>query len=105
MWRRADCKLTVVMEEDIDVDPGQFANDHPLVRMASECKSNQQMQGSLEIRRVSGSAIDMLRRNNYCYHWMVMDDRAYRLETDTVHVKAHVDFGDAKTTAALLSWN
>ena len=103
LLRRPNSKLTVVLEEEIDVEPGQLPNDHPLVRVANRCREEQQMRGLLEVRRASETAIDILRHNSYRYHWMVMDDRAYRLETDTVHVKAHVNFGDATTTTALVA--
>ncbi len=69
--------------------------------MASGLKDKGNLHGLLEIRQASRDAIDFLRSRNYCHHWMVMDERAYRLETDTEQVKAHVNFGDSITVGAL----
>lgn len=98
---RPDCKLSVVIQEEIDVSHGQSVADHPLARMASGLKDKGNLHGLLEIRQASRDAIDFLRGRNYCHHWMVMDQRAYRLETDTEQVKAHVNFGDSITVGAL----
>ena len=96
-------KLTVVIEQEIDVEPGQSATDHPLARMASQLKTEGKMQGLLEIRKAPKAAIEFLRMKKYCHHWMLMDERAYRLETDTEEVKAHVNFGDSATAGALVA--
>ena len=100
---RANCKLSVIVEEEIDVEPGQPVADHPLARMASALKTRGEMRGRFEVRQASRTAIDFLRRKDYCHHWMVMDRRAYRLETDTEQVKAHVNFGDSTTAGALVT--
>lgn len=103
LLRRVNSRLSIVIENKIDVEPTQTVADHPLARMASELKERGELRGRLEVRQASGNAIDFLRNKDYCHHWMVMDHRAYRLETDTEQVKAHVNFGDLATAGALVT--
>ena len=94
------CRMRVVLEDTIDA-PSDDPNQHPLVRIASEFKEPD--HGFLDIRMANPSSTAFLKEQGYLHHWMVMDDHAYRLETDTGAVKAHVNFNDENAAEALSS--
>lgn len=94
-------ELTVVLEHELDIKPHETIKDHPVIHVASEAKQTDRLGGKLEIRRASEEATNFLRKKDYSNHWMLMDDEAYRLETNTEQAGAHVNFSDAKTTKAL----
>ena len=93
--------ISIVLECPIDVDPDQSVSDHPMVQTASELRQEGKLRGLLEIRQADQDAIDFLTTHNFLYHWMVMDETAFRLETDIEHTKAHANFGDFKMAATL----
>ena len=93
--------INIVLERPIDVDSDQSADDHPIVRTASELKQEGRLRGTLEIRQANQDALDFLRTHNFLYHWMVMDETAFRLETDIAHTQAHANFGDFNMAATL----
>ena len=96
---RPDRELTVVVEHGLDLEPDETTEDHPLVR-AIRRKQNQ-LQGTIEIRRASQPDVKYLRDKNFSNHWMIMDDHAYRLETNLEKAGAHVNFADRETAGAL----
>ena len=93
--------LRIVLQDELDLHEGQTPADHPLVVAAQELQENRGLRGSLEIRQASKAAMDYLTENNYRNHWMIMDEHAYRLETNTEKAGAHVNFADPRTAGAL----
>lgn len=93
--------LQIVLEHDIDVDEGAAWAAHPLVRIKDRLEKEGRLTGHLEIRQASEESLAHLRRFNFLNHWMVMDDSAYRLETDARKATAHVNFGDAEMAGML----
>ena len=96
------CQVRIVLAEHIDA-PNHDPNQHPLVEIANSVEGRGQMKGRLDIRMACRDSTAFLKENRYLHHWMVMDDHAYRLETDTGAVKAHVNFNDGKAADALTS--
>ena len=96
-------KLTAIVGAGLDVDEGQSADEHPLVSAAREVQKQGQLRGVLDIRQAPPHALDALRKADYDHHWMTMDADAYRLETDTKRIRAHVNFGDSVMTGRLVT--
>lgn len=96
LQRRAD--LSIVLEGEID---GGNVKEHPLIRNALKWRDEGSMKGVLDIRQADQASIDFLNDRDFNHHWMVMDERAYRLEADTGDVKAHVNFGNRVVAKAL----
>ena len=93
--------LRIVLESHIDLMEGQGIEDHPMIDMAYELWTAGRMGGAFRVRRADEDNVEFLRREKFCHHMMIIDERAYRLETDTEKFKAHVNFGNAKTTGKL----
>ena len=98
---KPDSRITVVLEGDIDVDEGQSVRDHPLVSSILSQIDSGELKGAFEVRKLGERRLRWLRRKGICHHLMVMDEQAYRLETDTSSMKAHVNFGDVKNARML----
>lgn len=98
------CRMYIVLEDPIDA-PNHDPDRHPLVTIANELKERRHlhMDSLLDIRMADSKSTAFLEKHGYLHHWMVMDDHAYRLETDTGTVKAHVNFNDEKAADALTS--
>ena len=93
-------KVVVVLQAEMDAEDGQ-AVKHPLVRSALELQRGGGLTGALAVFRATDRSMDWLREAELQYHWMTMDDRAYRLETEIEKAKALVNFGKPKTVASL----
>ena len=93
--------VQIVLEHDIDVDDGVVWAEHPLIQIRDRLEKEGRLTGQLEVRQASEESLTHLRRFNFLNHWMVMDDRAYRLETDARKATAHVNFGDAEMAGML----
>ena len=89
---KEDTALSVISENDIDV-PGP-SQDHPFIQEVTSAKERGDIQGSLKVYRESEEHKTILREANFSYHWMVMDEQAYRLEKDKDKATAFVNFGD-----------
>lgn len=98
---RPSSTMTIVLEKNIDVDEGQSAEDHPLVSSIKNLKESGRLKGRFEVRKITDERLNWLREKEICHHLMVMDEKAYRLETDTDFMKAYVNFGDAKNARML----
>ena len=96
-----DSRLIVVLENDIDVDDRQEVKDHPLVRSIMNLQKSGKLEGLFEVRKIMSDRLEWLRAKGICYHLMLMDEQAYRLETDPESMKAQVNFGDPKTAQIL----
>lgn len=92
--------IRIVLEADLDVE-GENPDHHPLVRLAQELREAGELAGTLEIKKASSASIRFLKDKEFRYHWMTMDDQAYRLETDTKNTKAHVNFGTPQVARSL----
>ena len=78
------------------VDGGE--NDHPLVlRLKNESKS---IRGHSSISKLNATGRQCLTEETDG-HFIVMDEKGYRLETDDMKVKAYASFGDSKSARVL----
>ena len=93
--------LSVILEKDIDVPPNGQPQDHPFIQEVTAAKERGEIQGSLKVYRAPKEHIDILHEVNFSYHWMVMDEQAYRLEKDKEKATAFVNFGDTGMSARL----
>ena len=93
---RPDTKLQIAVQDPLH--DTETPGDHPFIQRILSCEAR---QGGLELRRCSAKTVGWLKQEDILMHWMTMDDRAYRLETDVENVKAHADFGDKQMTASL----
>ena len=93
--------LKIVLESHIDLMEGERIENHPMIGMAYELRAAGRMGGAIRVRRAHEDNIEFLRREKFCHHMLIIDDHAYRLETDTEKFKAHVNFGDARTAGKL----
>ncbi len=98
---KSGATLSVILEKDIDVPPGGQPQDHPFIQAVAAAKESGEIQGSLKVYRALEEHIKILREVNFSYHWMVMDEQAYRLEKDTEKATAFVNFGDTEKAARL----
>lgn len=94
-------QLTVVLEKDIDVELGQSVKDHPLVDEILTAKERNEVAGTFELCKISDEALQFLDRHEVHNHLMILDERAYRIETDLEEFKAYVNFGDTKSAGIL----
>ena len=96
-------KITIVLEKDIDVDENCSAEMHPFVKNIRDLSEQGQIRGQLEIWKANEDDLKFLRENNFLYHMMIMDKKAWRIETnpDPDNVKAHVGVGDKSTARSL----
>lgn len=74
--------LNIVLENEID-----GSDSHPLIEAIDSIKS--QIKGRVVIRKLSSDVDPQDRR-----HFMVMDNKAYRIEYDHKNTKALANFGD-----------
>jgi len=93
--------LRIVLEEGIDLRTGETVTDHPVERLACRLRNDGTMKGVLDMRQASKDSLDHLKSRDFKYHWMVMDESAYRLETDLRKAKAHANFGDGEMAGKL----
>ena len=94
-------RLTVVLEKDIDVEAEQSVEDHPLVNEILAAKERNEVAGTFELCQISDEALQFLDRHEVHNHLMILDEQAYRIETDLEEFKAHVNFGDTKSAGIL----
>ncbi len=99
--RREGTTLSILLEKEIDVLPNEEVGDHPLVHAYAKAKKNDPSLGKLIIHQANTKIVQWLREKNYARNWMVMDEQAYRLESDADHATAFVNFGDPDTAQLL----
>ena len=93
-------RIEIVLEEELDAEGG-VPTKHPFVRTALDLRKEGSLTGLLLLLKADPDALDDLRKHDFQFHWMTMDDRAYRLETDTENTIADVNFGQPELTGAL----
>ena len=92
--RRRDSRLSILIADDIDVDPGQAAPDHPLLAAIERAEIN---------GRVTVAKADAQDRDDFDHHFIVMDESASRVEFDTENAQAFVNLGDTGFASRLAS--
>ena len=97
-------KLTILLEDDIDVDDGS-PGSHPMIVNARAwvdgIDNGKVLKDFLDIRKARRESIESLMKDDFHHHWMVMDQRVFRLETNIDAYKAAVGFGRSEVAKAL----
>ena len=88
--------FSVITEQSLDKEDDK--TDHPLVSAIKDLKKDGKMVGKLEIRQAIPNIIRLFKEHDICNNFIVMDQRAIRLETDPMKVKAHINFGNKKVS-------
>ena len=99
--RKPETALSVILEQELDVPSESPPEAHPFIHAVKEAKENGNIQGALKVYRIWDEDWDILKEVDFAYHWMVMDQQAYRLEKDKEKATAFVNFGDAKKATQL----
>lgn len=92
--------MKILLEKPIDVDEGRPWTEHPLVAMARSMPGGGDL---LEVKQAPEDGLNELREASVLYHWITMDDQAYRLEMDTRQARAIANFGNSRTACALVA--
>ncbi len=98
--QKPNAQLSVVVQNDIDVDEGQEAENHPLVSAALALEP----KGGIRVRKASQASLNMLEQHRMLRHMMIVDKFAWRMEQDSttlLSVKADVGIGDRSFTKKL----
>lgn len=90
--KNAEAKLDILLQTEIDLE------SRTLIKVLKEKKERREILGTINIHLAKGKAISLEN------HFMVMDDTAYRLETDHGHTKAVANFGDCETAKRLVDF-
>ena len=99
--KKPDTSLSVVLEGEIDIPSSDESYDHPLIRAVKEAKKKGKIQGHLRVCQALEEHVRTLREAGFAYHWMVMDEQAYRLEKDPEKATAFVNFGNTEKATRL----
>lgn len=89
--------IEIVVEKSVD---GGWEK-HPIVKAVKELKKEGKLKGSLSLRQLKPDQMKSFKENKIPYHFVVSDDCAYRLETDTQKAEAIVNFGDCNVANTL----
>ena len=87
-------KLVIVVGEGEEA--GDVGEDQTLVRSIKDSQAQGQLAGTMEVRRAPQELIKFLREHNGYHPLAVMDDSAYRVETENFVTPAYANFGDRK---------
>ena len=95
---RPDAKLDIVLRDRLDVERQADSQSHPLIGGVIEALGQSEAKQKLRLCRVSPEVLKFLEDEKYLHDMMVMDQRAWRIETQagTNGVKAQVNLGDGK---------
>lgn len=93
---KPDSDMRIILVDAID---SESASAHPLVKAAGNS-----VGGSFQIRQVPDPVKQELQTLEWDAHFLVMDVRAYRLETDPDEAKAVANFGDTGYAKALATF-
>ena len=91
LLRKPQSELSIVVEKEVDVDDGQAPNDHPLIAAIQMEADRGWMRGKFDVKSLAHG------EEPFPQHFVVMDDRAYRVETDGNQLSAIANFGDPET--------
>ena len=89
---RSDTVFQILVHGDLEgvVD----ISDHPNVWATENLRARNQLRGILKIQQLSNSWEQIMRDNEMLWHWMTMDESAYRLESDIKKRAAIANFGE-----------
>lgn len=104
---RRGTKLDLVLRDNIDLKPSEAgATDHPLIRGLLDLSDGigevhnglGAPKRRLRVMRANNDVVEFLRKHNFLYDMMVMDEQAWRIETYSGDdsVRAQVNLGDKK---------
>ena len=95
---RPDAKLDIVLRDGLDVKKGESPQSHPLIGGIIKALGRDEAVRKLRLRQVSSEVLQFLKDQQYLHDMMVMDKRAWRIETQAGDngVKAQVNLGDSK---------
>ena len=96
---KPDTRLEIALISDIDASPD--VEGHPIVSAVRESERKGVLRGELTIRKVAPEWLEQLKKAKYDFHWMTVDDEAYRLEFDLESHKAWGNFKDRHLTKLL----
>ncbi len=93
-------RLEIVIENDVEK-----IEAHPLFKALNELESSNNILGRCEIRKISSTASNWLKDNQFINHFMVTDSIASRveIEDDPTSYKAQANFGNKKEALKLAS--
>lgn len=81
-----------------DSDPAE----HSLVWVANMLKERRLLKGTLKIQALSEFWEDVMKDREMLWHWMTMDEQAYRLELDVTKPAAIANFGEPEFAQGLV---
>ena len=89
---KPNTQLNIVVQDEIDVDAGQDASSHPLIKAVVASRP----KGCLTLCQANKSSLDKLKKHDMLRHMMIVDRFAWRLESGSSAslVKADVGIGD-----------
>ena len=95
---RPDAKLDIVLRDGLDVKRGNSPQSHPLIGGIIKALGQEEAGQKLRLHRVSSEVLQFLDDQKYLHDMIVMDKRAWRIETQAGAngVKAQVNLGDSK---------
>ncbi|MDQ7074058.1 MAG: hypothetical protein Q9O24_02665 [Gammaproteobacteria bacterium] len=83
-------ELSIITERPIDLPPAAKLEAHPLIERVLSLKKQGTLKGQFSLRQLSYPDAFI---KSFGHHFAVMDQDAYRLETDTDNAKATANFG------------
>jgi len=83
-------ELSIITERPIDLPPEAELAEHPLIKRVLSLKEQGRLKGRFALRQLSYPDAFV---KSFGHHFAVMDQDAYRLETDTDNAKAVANFG------------
>lgn len=90
--------LIVADERKIDAE---YPNLHPFLHTLRKFAGQ---SNKMQIRSANKVSIDFLDKHDLRKHFMLMDNRGIRLETNQEKTKAHVNFNNKRTVEEQYSW-
>lgn len=93
-------RIRVVVQNAVDSPNGERTEDHPFLRLVEGVQPQGEAKGSLVVKK-EAQAFKEATSSLPAFHWMVMDESGYRLETDVKSAKAHANFGTPKVAMQL----
>ena len=89
---RPDTTLNILLHGQLkDVDS---ISEHPFVWAPEMLKARGELQGALMIQQISDPWETAMEEADMLWHWMTMDESAYRLERDVTKPAAIANFGE-----------
>ena len=77
-------------------------DNHPLVWITKRLARMGHLKGTLMVKQLSDHWERVLRDHDHLWHWMTMDESAYRIEGDIEKPEAVVNFGEPDYAVGLV---